>query len=82
MSLSCLREFLERPLIEEGQELQTRLQDLMDYVKRVGDVQTIAEFAWLQVEESVPPASKNPIYTAASQHALKFQSIEVKKLTN
>lgn len=72
-----LREWLDKPIPDSKEGIQSWLDEAWEYMQQVGDLKGIAELAEVDVLDGDKPASTNHIYMAAYQSAKAYHSIDM-----
>lgn len=75
--IQSLREWLDKPIPDSKEDIQSWLDEVWQYIQEVGDLKGIAELAEADVLDGDEPASTNSIYMAAYKAATAYHSINV-----
>ena len=75
--IKSLREWLDKPIPDSKEDIQSWLDEVQQYIQEVGDLKGIAELAELDVIDGDKPKSNNPIYMSAYKAATAYHSINV-----
>jgi hypothetical protein len=72
-----LREWLDKPVPDSKEGIQPWLDEIWEYMQKIGDLKGIAELAEADVIDGDEPHSSNSIYLTAYKAATAYHSIDV-----